>query len=80
MGKTYFFIFCLPFRGAPKRESGPALRSTFADRKPRRKNSWAQSTRDEPDEEPTRRLLWPIATISLMNTCLGRDIRSAGIV
>src|SRR5207302_435868 len=47
----------------------------LSDRRPRR-NGRAQSTRAEQDEELTRRLHWPIVTISLLNRCIGRDIRS----
>src|SRR5438132_2680697 len=71
--------FCLPFRGVPERESVPARRTTIECGRPRR-NCRAQDTRAEQDEELTRRLLWPIVTIGLLNRCIVRDIRSAGAV
>src|SRR5207253_1555194 len=77
--KTCFFIFCLPFRGVPERESGPARRMTIECGSPRR-NSRAQNPKAELNEELTRRLLWPIVTLSLLNRCIGRDIRSARAV
>src|SRR5438477_7608959 len=74
--KTCFFISAYPFEACRKRKSGPARQTTIECGSPRR-NGRAQHTRVKLNEELTRRLHWPIVTISLLNRCVGRDIRSA---
>src|SRR5437867_2178399 len=77
--KTCFFISAYPFEACRKRKPGlPDERPSSAavlDEMAAHNTPELNRTKNSPDD-----YIWPIVTISLLNRCIGRDIRSARAV